>query len=119
MPWLRELPEIAKAFDTWKKQWDGTGDLDAYLAERLGKAIAIHDAMDEVYRKQERFNKERDKQWNAISQKARDIRQRCDHSLTKYHPDPSGNSDSSYECLICGHDDVRSAKMARATVKVK
>lgn len=30
------------------------------------------------------------------------IRKRCPHPTTTYHPDPSGNSDSYYECNLCG-----------------
>ena len=26
----------------------------------------------------------------------------CAHHKTTYHPDPSGNSDSSYSCDVCG-----------------
>jgi predicted nicotinamide N-methyase len=26
----------------------------------------------------------------------------CKHEITKYHGDPSGGSDSSEQCLICG-----------------
>lgn len=31
----------------------------------------------------------------------------CPHVSVKYHPDPSGNSDSSEECLHCGKTDKR------------
>lgn len=26
----------------------------------------------------------------------------CPNTQTKFHPDPSGNNDSEYECLDCG-----------------
>lgn len=29
-------------------------------------------------------------------------RKGCEHSVTKYYPDASGNNDSWYECLCCG-----------------
>lgn len=37
----------------------------------------------------------------------------CEHPLRKYHGDPSGGSDSSEECLICG--DLISRKSVRFT----
>lgn len=32
------------------------------------------------------------------------IQKSCNHELTKYYPDASGNNDSSTECLICGKE---------------
>lgn len=36
----------------------------------------------------------------------RALQQVCAHERTRYHPDPSGNGDSSYECLDCGKEDI-------------
>ena len=30
------------------------------------------------------------------------IQAACSHQVTKFHPDPSGNSDSWTECILCG-----------------
>jgi hypothetical protein len=36
-----------------------------------------------------------------------EIRRSCNHELTTYHPDPSGNNDSYMECEICGKEAKR------------
>lgn len=35
------------------------------------------------------------------------VQQLCDHSETKYYPDPSGNNDSCHVCQICGLEKKR------------
>jgi hypothetical protein len=34
----------------------------------------------------------------------KDYQKKCQHWTRTYHPDPSGNSDSFYECNICGKE---------------
>lgn len=46
-----------------------------------------------------RRHEEKTKQLNAEFVK---IRSQCKHWDRVYHPDPSGNNDSYYECTICG-----------------
>lgn len=35
------------------------------------------------------------------------IQKQCPHNLTHYEPDPSGNNDSTMECLVCGKEARR------------
>lgn len=37
-----------------------------------------------------------------IKLKITTLQKQCNHWSKTYHPDPSGNSDSFYECEICG-----------------
>lgn len=34
----------------------------------------------------------------------RDWQKKCEHWSKTYHPDPSGNNDSFYECNVCGKE---------------
>lgn len=36
-----------------------------------------------------------------------ELQKRCPHVRTEYHGDPSGNNDTSYECLDCGKEAKR------------
>lgn len=52
-----------------------------------------------------KLRNEREKLVDAIKEvdvKILYTQKRCEHYATIYHPDPSGNSDSYYECDICG-----------------
>ena len=48
------------------------------------------DLKHEIAKKQKEF----EARWS-------DIKQRCPHLTTVYHPDPSGNNDSGYTCSDC------------------
>lgn len=37
-----------------------------------------------------------------LKKQIKDLQQRCSHANRSYVPDPSGNSDSYYECVDCG-----------------
>ena len=37
-----------------------------------------------------------------LSHRLKKIRDECPHHEVTYHPDPSGNNDSSYDCDLCG-----------------
>ena len=37
-----------------------------------------------------------------VCSELRELRKRCPHTKTTYHPDPSGNNDSGYSCDLCG-----------------
>ncbi len=50
-----------------------------------------------------RHSKERKRLDSVLAE----LRKQCPHSETQYHPDPSGNNDSSYECHICGKEARR------------
>lgn len=39
---------------------------------------------------------------NKLNAEISSLQDRCKHWSRVYHPDPSGNSDSYYECVECG-----------------
>jgi len=47
---------------------------------------------------------EHNKKINELSKKLSDEQLQCSHPLTTYHGDPSGGSDSSTFCDICGKE---------------
>lgn len=47
-------------------------------------------------------HKEHEIKVNEIKAKISSVQDRCKHWSRVYHPDPSGNSDSYYECVECG-----------------
>ena len=66
-------------------------------------------AIAETQEKIEKINREMDKlQFNTdqkmkqLKEELINVRTTCSHPDQTYYPDPSGNSDSFYECNICG-----------------
>ena len=53
----------------------------------------------EAERHEKRVKKLREELWV--------IQKQCPHNSTHYEPDPSGNNDSSMECLVCGKEARR------------
>lgn len=43
----------------------------------------------------------------TINARIADIRKKCTHPKTTYHPDPSGNNDSCFTCDVCGLEKKR------------
>jgi hypothetical protein len=41
---------------------------------------------------------------DLLKEKLREAQKKCDHPVTTYHPDPSGNNDSYTECDVCGKE---------------
>lgn len=48
-----------------------------------------------------------------------EVRKNCPHpeEYVSYHPDPSGNNDSHYECSLCGRESSRHPNAASKSVK--
>lgn len=44
---------------------------------------------------------------SRINREIKSIQNSCDHDSITYHPDPSGNNDSSYVCDECGLEKKR------------
>jgi ribosomal protein S27E len=66
------------------------------LIEEIRTALKCYKAsLTDEHRRHELKRKELDEQFLKV-------RQKCKHWQTTFHPDPSGNNDSYYECTICG-----------------
>ncbi len=68
------------------------------LKDGLFEAIRI-EKRDEILRHKTRMA--------ALENREKEVRGMCKHESRTYHPDPSGNNDSSWECIICGADVER------------
>ena len=89
-----------------------------YLNNELAKAIFGSDGSakykeyetavrikEEIQKRQtsiRRLLEERDDQIKVLEEEMKKMQAECKHQVTHYHPDPSGNSDSWTECVICG-----------------
>lgn len=49
----------------------------------------------------EKEHKRHRQEMDDLKAKIKALANQCSHCDTTYHPDPSGNCDSSYECNIC------------------
>lgn len=58
----------------------------------------------EIIEKQNKLQKKYQKNMNKLDEELFQLQEICKHDskMTIYHPDPSGNNDSEYECPICG-----------------
>lgn len=77
-------------------------DADAnYIYERLKEA---EDVKSQVRALEKDRTKEHARHGEAIKEidsRLKEAQTRCKHWSRTYHPDPSGNSDSFYECDTC------------------
>lgn len=70
-------------------------------------AKAVYEALEQselIYKKMIDINKSINTLYCDIEVKKKELKElqkACKHQLTTYHPDPSGNNDSWYECDIC------------------
>jgi hypothetical protein len=67
----------------------------------------IKDLIYEIELENEKRQKTSIEEVRALNKIISLAQQLCDHSETKYYPDPSGNNDSCYCCLICGLEKKR------------
>lgn len=70
----------------------------------LVKYKSIRRRLRQNYEKSLTLQEKHTKKLSEIYSEHLEIENECDHFDIKYLPDPSGNSDSSYECRICGKD---------------
>lgn len=47
-------------------------------------------------------NRRHEAKIKELDARVTELRKKCKHWERTYHPDPSGNSDSYYECQVCG-----------------
>jgi hypothetical protein len=87
------------------KRCDSSTDLVAAYKLYETKKLAF-DVQQRRLLKLEQDYKDRKAEINTEVQR---LRSECDHpaELVQYHPDPSGNNDSSETCLLCGYEAKR------------
>ncbi len=81
------------------------------------QAIEVADALEEQRSIRQKIaginlcikeeNEYRNKSIKELESERKKIQLRCKHTSIEFHSDPSGGSDSSRECLICGKDMKR------------
>lgn len=78
---------------------DGTS---SGLALKLSSYRKIQSQLQILIAKRKRILQEYDEKLEECEQEIITIRKQCQHKITTYHNDPSGGSDSSTSCDICG-----------------
>lgn len=91
--------------DTIIKAWNSDTDLQRTpLAKFIVQQESIAGAMEmlngDLRSLENVFKVDKEK----IHAKMKEVQGKCIHAARTYHPDPSGNSDSYYECNICGKE---------------
>lgn len=78
--------------------------LETYVQKNVDKYLGIARRLqaceNNLLTLQKQFNASKE----SLRSEQRDIWKECDHPVKTYHPDPSGNNDSHYECCICGKE---------------
>ena len=64
----------------------------------------IKDAIELVQDRLRYLYHDFEKDRNKLRDEIKDIQEVCQHNDAEYHPDPSGNRDSSRSCNVCGKD---------------
>jgi chromatin segregation and condensation protein Rec8/ScpA/Scc1 (kleisin family) len=72
-----------------------------YIYNNLKEVEAIAKFRKDLNREIEEENKKHEAKIKDVKQRMTALQERCKHWSKTYHPDPSGNSDSYYECDIC------------------
>ena len=67
----------------------------------------IKNSVQEIERKLSAESKRHEKRAKKLNDELWAIQKQCPHNSTHYEPDPSGNNDSTMECLICGREARR------------
>lgn len=108
--------DLKKLFGVFERQYvDGIStakSLSEHIAckhEDVQKIIISLQVCRTRLKKLEDIYKQETEQMN---QNIRSIQFSCNHELTTYYPDPSGNNDSHTECDICGLEITK--KMLKA-----
>ncbi len=77
-------------------------DADAnYIYERLKEAEDVKSQVRALTKEREKEDTRHAQALKEIESRIRESQARCKHWSRTYHPDPSGNSDSFYECDTC------------------
>lgn len=81
---------------------DGDKSLADYLADELRNIDRVIEERQKLSRALEAEERRHESTEKDIAGKLKELRKTCRHLAKTYHPDPSGNSDSHYECNHCG-----------------
>jgi hypothetical protein len=81
----------------------GTDDAD-FIADELDAIERTKQDIAAVERKKKLAKERYQKELADIRKEEAEIEKKCKHWVVDYHPDPSGNNDSSDTCNICGKD---------------
>jgi len=73
-----------------------------YIYSSLKEVEDIANVKRSLNKEIEEENKKHEAKVKNVKQRMTELQERCKHWSKTYHPDPSGNSDSYYECDICG-----------------
>lgn len=76
--------------------------LAKYLEDRLGEIHRIKSSVASVERRKREERNRHESEMKRLDEKLAGIQKECPHISTTYHPDASGNNDSSVECNHCG-----------------
>jgi hypothetical protein len=79
-------------------------DLPEFLKEEVDKAEIVKQKKREIQKSRDEANKIYKEKLKGLDEVEKELQKNCSHYEFVYHPDPSGNSDSYYECLICGKE---------------
>lgn len=89
--------------DYWKNNMSVTPKpLSKYIYDELRRIKSIRNSIDGYWDNIRKHQEESAKKIADEQICIKDLRKKCKHEVTKYHPDASGNNDSWTECLICG-----------------
>lgn len=77
-------------------------ELPSYLAEELSRIEKIANSQINFLRKEQKLKDKYEEDKKSLRAELVKLQEGCPHYDTSYHPDPSGNNDSDYECNICG-----------------
>lgn len=68
------------------------------------KVSKIKSTIEELEQSKIKIKKEYEEKIKFVDKEILDVQKKCPH-IWKYYPDPSGNNDSCYDCLICGKEE--------------
>lgn len=80
--------------------------LSEWLPAQVSAIEAIKTEVAEIRKQRAELADRHKKEQLVLANSYAAVKRKCQHQLTQYHPDASGNNDSWYECLICGAADV-------------
>ncbi len=79
-------------------------DLASDLALEIAKIENIKAEIKSLHREIEKELIKYEEKKKVLEAGIKMQQEKCEHWTTNFHPDPSGNNDSYYECAICGKD---------------
>ena len=79
-------------------------DFDDYLAKKWKEIQNRANTSNYFANKYHKLEQEYKNKKAEIKKEEYLFQDKCEHEVTKYYPDPSGNNDSHTDCLICGKE---------------